>query len=366
MRKLKDLKSLAPPLLKGALSPKMKAELFKSQARPGNSPKFIKSIFMQKRPAVSRSSPVFLKPKDESGAFWKTSPIVRRVVPISKAEMLKEYDKAKCFKNIFEIPEETRSKIIRSGVIPYTVPKIRPSSSELFLPKKTQIFFAVGIDSAGGEITDCGGLSWKREKLEQTAARELYEESMGIFDIRDTPEVLLTCPIVANGDTCIFFWRTPLKYSYLSEGILSGEDALAAEFLSRRRKFDHCVRSPTKYPEMSKRKIREFTENSLMYWISKEEFSSLVEVRTRRVFPRKFHASKVLCSSPSTKILAEIFEDSKTSTVPKKQPFAQLEGFADPPTDPLADQPFSIVHPHVYEKIRRILFPTLEALCDLL
>jgi len=72
----------------------------------------------------------------------------------------------------------------------------------------SRYWFAMAVDAQYGELTDCGG---KRESflepIERTAVRELYEESMGVFDFRKRECEILNSHAITNGTTCIFFVR---------------------------------------------------------------------------------------------------------------------------------------------------------------
>ena len=120
------------------------------------------------------------------------------------------------------IPIQMLSTIERVGVIPYM--KLLATSSlqskKAFSAEEEKIgsvskyWFAFGIDAVHGELTDCGGKRTSAlEPIERTAVRELYEESMTLFDYRKRECDILNSPVVTNGKTCIFFLRIHPPFS---------------------------------------------------------------------------------------------------------------------------------------------------------
>jgi hypothetical protein len=81
----------------------------------------------------------------------------------------------------------------RAGVIPYVTVKDAESNYVKY--------FCMAIDSKYGNITDFGGGVKKYETFARAAARELIEESLGIFKI--SPESLYECSTAAFDNNMI-------------------------------------------------------------------------------------------------------------------------------------------------------------------
>jgi hypothetical protein len=69
----------------------------------------------------------------------------------------------------------------RAGVIPYTYINVKMETCEGIITKKEK-FFCLGIDSEYGNLTDFGGGIKKYETFTGAASRELFEESLGLFN----------------------------------------------------------------------------------------------------------------------------------------------------------------------------------------
>lgn len=226
-----------------------------------------------------------------------------------------------------------RAKVVRAGVIPYT---IDPGGCP---------WFAVCIDKASGDLCDCGGMRKDGESVENAGARELYEESARIFDFRPGNETLRDALVATNGSVVIFFLK-------IAPSSLFSPDSLAPLFAKRAAVSvadDHS---------------RRFRENSLMYWISEPDLKKVLSLRTRATRPTGVHYSPVripddgaaMTSSPTmslpmTRVLiAELAKERGFRKGGRRHRRRGDGGDAAPADD--------VFHPMAYEAIRRILFPT--------
>ncbi|KKM17861.1 hypothetical protein LCGC14_1671490 [marine sediment metagenome] len=90
---------------------------------------------------------------------------------------------------------DTRTDIIRAGVIPFTV-------------QDRKLYFLLGIDRRTRELTDFGGGVKVTDKGPIGGAyRELYEETCKIFGSTVTKEQLKHSLALTNQNTAIFFLR---------------------------------------------------------------------------------------------------------------------------------------------------------------
>lgn len=244
--------------------------------------------------------------------YFETPPrkIIKKKLPPTKEELLRMYSLSTIYPSLYEVPQGVLSGIRRVGIIPYCYITPRKRDPELW--------FAVGIDAKYGELTDCGGGRILDEPIEYAAARELYEESMKIFDFSKKINKIKQSVLATDGTVCVFFVRvSPYTTRY------GFPDKLASDFSSLRSKFSN--------------EPPEFLENSLMYWISETEFESIAKIRTRLVIPRNLHLSSVDVNkqiTPKTSI-----EISKIS--PSKG----------------GDK-----HPLFYEIVRRLIYPVITDL----
>jgi hypothetical protein len=173
----------------------------------------------------------------------------------------------------------------------------------------------MGVDFVHGELTDCGGLRMKGELIEDTAVRELYEESAQLFDFRSTGWkrfISEFCPVITDGNMCIFFVKiaTPMYFGF-------------PEYLSNDFQTNHSFFSNMS-SHVKAAKLR--LENLTIYWIPSSELLAVSNARTRKRMPKK----GVVVSSP-------------------------VEGNFIP--DNVGNGKH---HPFIYENVRRVLFPTLN------
>lgn len=284
-------------------------------------------------------------------------------------ELEQFYEKTKVFQGSKEIPQEIRKNIRRSGVIPYCVKYhnyhhiiIDPLVDDVVTNTSTSvseqtpiIYFGVAIDSASGELTDCGGKMNEKEIIENTAARELYEESLGLFDIRkDCKSILSNSLCAINKDVCIFFVNissiTPNLTPKLDLSHFFSEDPLATTFQhSYHSLISRIKESNQNLP--SKKKVKSLLENSLMYWIPHKEFKSLSQIRTRCVSKKGYHPSKIECSSPS---LSKIMYEQLKSNIEESK---RGGGKCVPSHD-------KMFHPLIYEIVRRIIYSSIDFIID--
>jgi hypothetical protein len=132
----------------------------------------------------------------------------------------------------------SKFKFLRSGVIPYTViDDVR--------------YFCMGIDFTFGTLTDFGGGVKKNENFLLAALRELYEESLGIFDFlykQDFEKIKSHSISVYDEKMCILFVDVKVE----------NIDATVKEFDNR---FHHVTRS----------------ENSGICWIPENIFFNIIK-----------------------------------------------------------------------------------------
>jgi hypothetical protein len=129
-------------------------------------------------------------------------------------------------------------KFLRSGVIPYT-----------FIDGVKH--FCMGIDFTYGTLTDFGGGVKKNENFLLAALRELYEESLGIFDFlykQDLDKISKNSIAVYDEKMCIFFIDVKVK----------SIDSTVKE-------FDNRVHKVTK------------SENSGICWIPENIFFNIIK-----------------------------------------------------------------------------------------
>jgi hypothetical protein len=189
------------------------------------------------------------------------------------------------------------------------------AETEINMCKENDIFFVMGVDFVHGELTDCGGTRMKGELIEETAARELYEESAQLFDFRSAEWkwwIAESSPIITDGKMCIFFVRIspPMQYGFPT--YISNDFQKNHSFFSQ---MSTQVKAAT---------VR--LENLTIYWIPSNELQEVSAVRTRKRVPKK----GVIVSSP-------------------------VEGFLMP-----AQVGDGKHHPLIYENVRRVLYPTLN------
>jgi (2Fe-2S) ferredoxin len=94
---------------------------------------------------------------------------------------------------IYKIPEN--KTFSRAGVIPYTI-------------KKGVKYYCMGYDAKYGTLTDFGGGVKKNENFLLAACRELYEESLGLFNFTtksDMKAIYNNSTIVYDDKMCIIF-----------------------------------------------------------------------------------------------------------------------------------------------------------------
>ncbi len=129
-------------------------------------------------------------------------------------------------------------KFLRSGVIPYTrIDGLR--------------YFCMGIDFTYGTLTDFGGGIKKNENFILASLRELYEESLGIFNFlykEDIEKIKETAIAVYDEKMCIFFIDVKVK-----------------DLDSTVKEFDERFHSVTK------------SENSGICWIPENIFFNIIK-----------------------------------------------------------------------------------------
>ena len=93
----------------------------------------------------------------------------------------------------------------RAGIIPFCF-------------KNNVLWFCLGVDRRFGELTDFGGGIKKRETPLEGAARELFEESSGMFNecLFERPEIntLQSTICISQGEMTLIF--LPVSYKYMS------------------------------------------------------------------------------------------------------------------------------------------------------
>jgi hypothetical protein len=246
------------------------------------------------------------------------------VKPPTEQEVQADYDKARFYPSGFMLPNYER--INRVGIIPYTRH-----------PQTGLLWFAVCIDAKNGDMSDCGGhrLS-SHESLSNAATRELYEESIGIFNLRmllDSDELVYSSPVATNGTTAIFF----LKVDTYENPVLYGfPDDLPAMFAKKRQV---CIERGVE---------NVYLENSAMYWINESDFSKVLATRTKRTPPARLHASRVAVPKwmqETRKIIQSISAEGTITNGGRRISPKTLEATN------------RVSHPLLYEMLRRILFP---------
>lgn len=217
--------------------------------------------------------------------------------------------RVKAFSRSSEVPLSTRAYTKRAGVIPYCV-------------TARGIWFMVGVDAENGELTDFGGHRKPCESIEATAARELFEESAKLIDIRrNARDNLSTSPLVTDGETCIFFLR-------VDESCVGSVDTLPLLF-SRAREILKSPRAGLYY------------ENSVIYWIHE---SDLVSLTSRRRIPIVQHPK--WCISESDVSVPEWMLNTRGALLRIS------------PIKPAGDT--SVYHPNVYPAIKRLIRAGLQ------
>lgn len=260
------------------------------------------------------------------------------------------------------IPGDIAARITRVGIIPYV--DLRQRSHPLTLTdsevlrsiRKKQIrdtrhsvvaialaaavesrfWFAMAIDAKFGELTDCGGQRKPSETIERTASRELFEESMGLFDARYDLEKIRASPVITNGLTCIFFLHIESASHY------GFPDHLVTAFQDRKVR----AQQESVLPE----------ETSLMYWISSSDLNRLLlEKCTKTSQHQPYSISSIPVSS---------FQSASQTGHPIQNytnaALQQLSVMSSPPLD--SEKEMLPHHPCIYSMVHRLLKPVFEPL----
>jgi hypothetical protein len=268
---------------------------------------------------------------------------------------------------ISSIPQSIVSSVTRVGIVPYCYEDDGSTSD-------TAAWFAFAVDAKFGELTDCGGRRKQQphESLVHTAARELYEESLRIFDFRSNLDQIASSPAIANSRTCIFFVRVD-GYEY------GFPDELPVQFARRAVIEPHTTTTPTtttshtrrrsSYYHFSQRRRTggsgsgsSFMENSTMYWISQHTILELIKSKTRGSAIRKFHKSCVQITSAT-------FQPQTTSVLAAAAASAAAASVDSTPPSGDVDNNFSLgqyFHPRMYENVRRLMISSFGSLLQYL
>jgi hypothetical protein len=237
------------------------------------------------------------------------------------------------------------------------------------------IWLAMSVDNRSGELCDCGGRREKAEAIETTAARELFEESVRLFDFRDGAafqRLSTASPVATNGALAVFFVRVapPVRFGF--------PDDLATTFANARETLSDSDGAA-------------FRENSLMYWAPFADVAEVAAVRTRPAPPCGAHFSAVAVrrwlrgtrnelvslarrggarsnENSARAAAAAAADDSTTASVASATATtAAVVAVAGTAPTPRAAVPAAAVqHPLLYEALRRVLFPVLAELEALL
>jgi hypothetical protein len=96
-----------------------------------------------------------------------------------------------------DVPKKFRFQ--RAGVIPFVV-------------EDDEIYYCMGVDAKYGELTDFGGCIGDRESALDAALRELEEESLGVFNFRDscTKEIIQKTSVAIYNDIGVVVYFVPI------------------------------------------------------------------------------------------------------------------------------------------------------------
>lgn len=285
-----------------------------------------------------------------------------------------------------QIPEVSLAAIRRVGIVPYCrlscretyrqrksqhaqadavfmqgAGKCKPTSSFAEIEPAAEladVWFALAIDSQFGELTDCGGrrkfMGQATESIESTASRELYEESLRIFDARYDQTVVRQSPAIVSGSLCVFFVYidAPEHFGF--------PDRLASVFATLRS-------VATEGPVNSAKGCLPFMENSLMYWLPLHDFVKIAKTRTPR--PEKVAQDPEL--SPNSAAARRRQQQRYRPATPRASPVLmppwmlatarELDSISQksPPEANSTEQK----HPVMYETLRRAISPVSLLLC---
>lgn len=301
------------------------------------------------------------------------------------------------------IPPHVLATISRAGVIPYCIASTRalPLSngalgdswrregfSELSLPEgktfmqgvsinetaqaeincaaaESALWFAVAIDAQFGELTDCGGRRKTCESVETTASRELYEESVRIFEMIYDTDIVRDSPAIVGEGVCVYFVRvTPYGFGF--------PDRLAPIFSSIRKHIvgvDPAMMASNSAAQRSASMV----ENSLMYWIPGDDFAKLAKTRAMRqakppADPFIDGSSSIQRNATGARARSALPSRTKASkvSVPAWMPrtCAAIRDLCS--DDALANDGEAPKHPIMYEILRRIVSPNIDELISTL
>lgn len=131
----------------------------------------------------------------------------------------------------------------RSGLVPYFV-------------DKGEIYFIFALDTKYGEMTDMGGGIEDNEDFVDTAIRELYEESLGIFDFQNDKKFVIENSICVYNSRMTIIFQEIKNFDYKT--VLTQYRNLYRDFV---------------YKGNSANLI----ENSLLLWISSKNVKNLLK-----------------------------------------------------------------------------------------
>ena len=155
----------------------------------------------------------------------------------------------------------------------------------------------MGVDSKYKELTDFGGMIEKNESICETANRELVEESVTVFDLRDISKdiasVIMRSPCVIyttkgpRGRDLIDMCTVFVDFTTVaSKASFSFPFGLNDKFQENAEKIGDGVRSGEIVNGAA------FLENQTSYWIPNTEFAEVVRKRTPNIVTKKkFHNS---------------------------------------------------------------------------
>lgn len=255
-----------------------------------------------------------------------TPPVTGHTISIPQAPRVSRR-RIRAFSRGSDLPFDIRVNIRRAGIVPYCI--YTDAAHRGDARNASSKWFMVGVDAENGEITDFGGHRKPSESIEAAAARELFEETSKLVDIRrHACELLSNSPIVTDGTTCIFFLlldsRNP-NFGFVDE--------LPILFMQLKTIVSRSPRTAGVY-----------LENSVIYWICESELLKLVASRRK--------GGKTTRKGYGVTESDVIIPDWMINT---REAISKLT-----PVKPAGDS--SVSHPNVYPAIRKLVLAGLTFL----